>query len=326
MNRAPTLDDIESAASRIAGAVHRTPVLVNKTFNEFFSSQLYFKCENLQKVGAFKARGATNATFSLEESALSRGVATHSSGNHAAALSYAARLKGVPAYIVMPNNAPKVKVDAVRSYGGEISFCEPSLQARESGLEEIVNATGANVVHPYNDYRVIAGQATATLELLAEVASLDLILVPVGGGGLLSGTALATSFLSPSTSVIACEPEGADDARRSIISGELLPSVNPRTIADGLLTSLGDKTFPIIREHVHDIVTVSESSIVRATRLVMERMKCIIEPSAAVTLAAILEEKIDVKGKKAGLILSGGNIEMEKFLKQSRKIEADDSV
>ena len=323
MDRVPELDDIKNAANRIASAIHRTPVVNCQTFNDKFSGELFFKCENLQKVGAFKARGATNATFSLHESSLKHGVATHSSGNHAAALSYAAALKGIPAYIVMPDNAPRVKVEAVRSYGGQITFCERTLQARESGLESIVAETGASVIHPYNDYRVITGQATAAFELLHDVENLDVILAPVGGGGLLSGTALSTAYLSPSTRVIACEPAGADDAFRSFKKGEIVPSVKPNTIADGLLTSLGELTFPIIQEYVDDIVTVSEQGIVQATRMIMERMKCVVEPSAAVTLAAVLEGKIDVTGKKVGLVLSGGNIELEKFLLQAESIEAN---
>ena len=323
MNRVPQLDDIREATNRIAGAVHRTPVLTCQALDEKFAARLFFKCENLQKVGAFKARGATNATFALDDASLQKGVATHSSGNHAAALSYAAALKGIPAYIVMPENAPRVKVDAVRSYGGEITFCEPTLQARESGLESIVAETGASVIHPYNDYRVITGQATAAYELLHDVENLDVVLAPVGGGGLLSGTALSTAYLSPSTRVIACEPAGADDAFRSFKKGEIVPSVKPNTIADGLLTSLGDLTFPIIQEYVDDIVTVSEHGIVQATRMIMERMKCVVEPSAAVTLAAILEGKIEVKGKNVGLLLSGGNIELEKFVQQAESIVAN---
>ena len=323
MNRVPQLDDIREATNRIAGAVHRTPVLTCQALDEKFAARLFFKCENLQKVGAFKARGATNATFALDDASLQKGVATHSSGNHAAALSYAAALKGIPAYIVMPENAPRVKVDAVRSYGGEITFCEPTLQARESGLVSIVATTGASVIHPYNDYRVITGQATAAYELLHVVEDLDVVLAPVGGGGLLSGTALSTAYLSPSTRVIACEPAGADDAFRSFKRGEIVPSVKPNTIADGLLTSLGDLTFPIIQEYVDDIVTVSEHGIVQATRMIMERMKCVVEPSAAVTLAAILEGKIEVKGKNVGLLLSGGNIELEKFVQQAESIVAN---
>ena len=323
MNRVPQLDDIREATNRIAGAVHRTPVLTCQALDEKFAARLFFKCENLQKVGAFKARGATNATFALDDASLQKGVATHSSGNHAAALSYAAALKGIPAYIVMPENAPRVKVDAVRSYGGGITFCEPTLQARECGLESIVAETGASVIHPYNDYRVITGQATAAYELLHVVEDLDVVLAPVGGGGLLSGTALSTAYLSPSTRVIACEPAGADDAFRSFKKGEIVPSVKPNTIADGLLTSLGDLTFPIIQEYVDDIVTVSEHGIVQATRMIMERMKCVVEPSAAVTLAAILEGKIEVKGKNVGLLLSGGNIELEKFVQQAESIVAN---
>jgi len=240
-------------------------------------------------------------------------VATHSSGNHGAALALAARNRGVKAYVVMPENSSKVKKAAVASYGAEIIFCEATLQARERTLAKVVEETGATFVHPYNDYRIIAGQGTAALELLEEIADLDVVMAPIGGGGLMSGTALAVSELSPKTEIIGAEPEGADDAYRSIQEGRILPSVNPRTICDGLLTSLGDKTFPIIRERVNEIVTVSDEVIIQAMRHIWERMKIIIEPSAAVPFGALLESKVDLKGKRIGIIISGGNVDLEQL-------------
>lgn len=281
--------------------------------DQMVGARLFFKCENFQKVGAFKFRGATNAVFSLPEREVIRGVATHSSGNHGAALALAARNRGVKAYVVMPENSSKVKKAAVASYGAEITFCEATLQARERTLAKVVEETGATFVHPYNDYRIIAGQGTAALELLEEIADLDVVMAPIGGGGLMSGTALTVSELSPKTKIIGAEPEGADDAYRSIQEGRILPSVNPRTICDGLLTSLGDKTFPIIRERVNEIVTVSDEVIIQAMRHIWERMKIIIEPSAAVPFGALLESKIDLKGKRIGIIISGGNVDLEQL-------------
>jgi threonine dehydratase len=274
---------------------------------------VYFKCENFQKVGAFKSRGACNAVFSLDDTAVVKGVATHSSGNHAQALARAALIRGCKAYIVMPETAARVKVEAVRGYGGEIFFCKPTLASREETLQEVVNRTGAIEIHPYNDYRVIAGQATATLELFEETGPLDVIMTPVGGGGLLSGTALATSYISPSTKVIAAEPANADDAFRSFTTRQLVPSINPQTIADGLLTSLGSLTFPIILDHVHQIITVSEETIIQAMLLTWERMKIIIEPSSAVPLAALMENQDDFLGKRIGIIISGGNVSFDKL-------------
>ena len=274
---------------------------------------LFFKCENFQKVGAFKFRGASNAVLSLSDEEAARGVATHSSGNHAQALALAAKLRGIPAHIVMPSNAPAIKKAAVAGYGARLVECEPTLEARETTLDAVVRETGAAFVHPYNDPRVITGQATAAKELIEEVRALDILMTPVGGGGLLSGSALSAHYLSPGTAVIAAEPEGADDAARSFRAGHIIPSENPRTIADGLLTSLCDNTFAIIRAHVRDIVTVSDDAIVRAMRLVWERMKIVIEPSAAVPLAAVLERKLDVDGKRIGIILSGGNLDLDKL-------------
>ena len=303
--------DIRQAAERIQPYAHRTPVLTCASLDLRVSSRVFMKCENLQKVGAFKFRGACNAVFSLKEDESVRGVVTHSSGNHAQALALAARFRGIPAYIVMPENAPAVKKAAVAEYGGRITFCKPTLEARETTTEQIVNATDAVVVHPYNDYRVIAGQGTAALELLEEVPDLDVILAPVGGGGLLSGTAIAAKGISSDIRVIAAEPEMADDAYRSLRAGHIIPSNNPETIADGLLTSLGDKTFPIIQQHVEQIVTVSEKAIMEAMKFIWERAKIVIEPSAAVPVGLMLEGKVDLKNLRVGLILSGGNVDLD---------------
>jgi threonine dehydratase len=307
----PDLAAIREAAARIAPHAHRTPVATSRTLDGRFGAALFFKCENLQRVGAFKFRGAANAVFSLSDAEAASGVATHSSGNHAQALALAARLRGIPAHIVMPQNSPAVKVEAVRGYGGRIVFCEPTQAAREKTLAAVVAETGACFVHPYDDPRVIAGQATCALELLEEAGPLDVILVPIGGGGLASGTLLACGFTSPGTSVYAVEPGGADDAFRSVRDGRIHPSVDPRTIADGLRTSLGELTFSIVKALVREIVTVKEDSIVAAMRLVWERMKIVIEPSAAVPLAALLEDRVAVKGKRVGIILSGGNVDLD---------------
>lgn len=309
----PTLADIRAAAERIRPYAHRTPVLTCQSLDEQVGARVFLKCENLQKVGAFKFRGACNAVYSLTEAQAAHGVATHSSGNHAQALALAARMRGIPAYIVMPSNAPQVKKDAVAGYGGRITFCEPTLAARESTLARIVEETGAEVVHPYNDERVIAGQGTAALELLADVPDLDVVITPVGGGGLLSGTSLTVKGVAPRVRVIAGEPENADDAYRSLQAGRILPSENPKTLADGLLTSLGTLTFPIIRGNVEQIVTVSEAGIAAAMKFVWERAKIIIEPSSAVAVGVLWERKIDLAGLKVGVILSGGNVDLGKL-------------
>jgi threonine dehydratase len=309
----PTIEDIYQAAQRIKPYIHRTPVLTNGSLNQEVGAQVFLKCENFQKVGAFKFRGACNAVFSLNNEEAARGVSTHSSGNHAQALALAARLRGIPAYIVMPNNAPGVKKAAVVGYGGKITFCESTLEAREATLTQIVEQTGSAVVHPYNDERVIAGQGTATLELLADVPDLDVILAPVGGGGLLSGTSIAATEIRKGIRVIAGEPEMADDAYRSLTSGGILPSVRPKTIADGLLTSLGTKTFPIIQRCVEQIVTVSEQGIIDSMKFIWERAKIIIEPSSAVAVGVLWERKIDLTGLKVGVILSGGNVDLQKL-------------
>ncbi len=307
----PTAELILDAHERITPFIHQTPVFTSRTIDEMTGSNVFFKCENFQKVGAFKARGATNAVRSLSLELAGKGVATHSSGNHAQALSWAAKLAGLSAYIVMPSNSSKVKIDAVRDYGGIITFCEPTLEAREATLQQVITKTGAIEIHPYNNYKIIEGQATAALELIQQNGPFDIILAPVGGGGLLSGTALSAFYFSKGTKVIAAEPEQANDAWRSFKSGSFVPSVHPDTIADGLRTSLGSKTFPIILEYVSDIVTVPELSIIRAMRIIWERMKILVETSSAVTLAALLDGKIDMEGKKIGIILSGGNVDLE---------------
>lgn len=308
-----TFQDIQQAARRIRPYIHRTPVLTNQSLNQKVGAQVYLKCENMQKVGAFKFRGASNAVWSLSDEVASRGVCTHSSGNHAQALALAARMRGIPAYIVMPENAPTVKKEAVDGYGGQISFCAPTLEARETTLRRVYEATGANVVHPYNDERVIAGQGTAVMELLEDVPDLDVVITPVGGGGLLSGTAIAATELRPGIRVIAGEPEMADDAYRSMHSGEIIPSLNPKTIADGLLTSLGALTYPIIRERVEQIVTVSEQGITDTMKFIWERVKIVIEPSAAVAVGVLWEKKIELSGLKVGVILSGGNVDLNRL-------------
>lgn len=309
----PGFEDVEAAHERIRPYIHRTVVMTCESINRITGGNLFFKCENFQKVGAFKYRGATNAVMSLTEEEAGRGVATHSSGNHAAALSLAARIRGIPAYIVMPSTSPDIKKSAVAGYSGIITLCEPNLKSRESTLEEVVAQTGATVIHPYDNFNVIAGQGTAAKELIEDAGDLDIIIAPVGGGGLLSGTAISARHLLPGCRVIAAEPLGADDAFRSFISGTLVPSSDPKTIADGLLTSLGTRNFRIIMDQVDEIVTVSEGKIIEAMRLVWERMKIIIEPSSAVPLGAILEGKIDVIGRKTGIILTGGNLDLGKL-------------
>ncbi len=309
MNGLPDHSVLMRAREVIAPYIHNTPVHTCQTINKITGATLFFKCENFQKAGAFKFRGATNALLSLQTQALISGVATHSSGNHAQALALAANIQGVKAYIVMPSNAPKIKIDAVLSYGGAITFCEPTLEARESTLAGIIEQTGAHEIHPYNDYRIIAGQATAAAELTESCGHLDAIISPVGGGGLLSGTILSTRYFSPNTKVFGAEPLMANDAWQSFQKKTFMPSTNPVTIADGLRTSLGSLTFPIIMDGVHDILTATEEHIIGAMRLIWERMKIIIEPSAAVPLAAIMENKGLFAGKSIGVILSGGNVD-----------------
>ena len=306
-----SFDDVLAAADRVRPYVHRTPVVTSRSLDALVGAELRFKCENLQRAGAFKYRGACNAVLSLPEAEARRGVATHSSGNFAQALALAARTRGIPATVVMPRTAPRVKVEAVRGYGAEIRFCEPTLAAREAALAEVVAATGAVFLHPYDDPRVIAGQGTAALELLEQAEGLDAVIAPVGGGGLLSGTALAVHGRDPSIRVLAGEPSGADDAWRSLREGRIVPSVAPDTIADGLLTSLGRNTFPILRVHVAEVVRVDDALIVEAMRLLMERTKLVVEPSGAVGLAALLALGPDgLRGCRVGVVLSGGNVDL----------------
>ncbi|MEY4929454.1 MAG: hypothetical protein RI909_178 [Bacteroidota bacterium] len=309
----PDKQAIIEAHERIKSYISHTPVMTSQSVNERAGCSVFFKCENFQKVGAFKARGAMNAALSLTPQQRAKGLATHSSGNHAQAIARAAKILGTKSYIVMPRTAPEIKKRGVKGYGGEIFECEPNLQAREATLAEVISKTGATEIHPFNNYEVIAGQATAAKELFEEVGHLDVIMVPVGGGGLLSGTALATKYFSSNTKVIAGEPAGSDDAYRSMKSGKIEPAQS-NTIADGLLTTLGDKTFPIIKENVSEIITVSDEEIIDALKLVWERMKIIIEPSCAVPLAALIKEKERFKGKRVGIILSGGNVDLEKVL------------
>jgi threonine dehydratase len=310
MTRFPTHEEITQAAERIKPHIHRTPVYTCAGIDRLLKASLFFKCENLQKTGAFKFRGATNAVLSLTDTEAEQGVATHSSGNHAAALALAAQQRGIKAYIVMPRTAAEIKKQAVASYGAYITYCEPTLRAREKTLEKVIKKTKAIFIHPYNDLRIITGQATAARELFEDIKSLDYVIAPVGGGGLLSGTALSASFFSPDTRVIGAEPAGADDAYRSIKSGKIIPSINPKTIADGLLTSLGTCTFPIIQKLVDRIMTVNDDKIIEAMRIIWERMKLIVEPSAAVPLAVLLKEKTFAAGKRIGIILSGGNLDL----------------
>jgi threonine dehydratase len=309
----PTREAIEAAHLRIKPFVHHTPVMASNSINEIIGAKLFLKCENFQKVGAFKYRGATNAVLMLTDAERRKGVATHSSGNHAQALALAARNNGLKAYIVMPENSSKVKMDAVKGYGAEVITCTPTQKAREETLAKVVERTGAIFIHPYNNFHIIAGQATAAKELIEEIPDLDIIMAPVGGGGLLSGTALATHYFSPDTKVIAGEPLNANDAWQAMQKGEVVEALPPDTIADGLLTSLGDKTFAIIRKHVAEIITVSEPEIIAAMRLIWERMKIIIEPSSAVPVAAAIKDRERLRGKRIGIIISGGNVDLSKL-------------
>lgn len=309
----PTRSTIENVHENIKPFIHRTPILTSQTINQMVGTKVFFKCENFQKVGAFKFRGATNAVLSLSESEKAGGVATHSSGNHGQGLACAAKMQGIKAFIVMPDTAPEVKRKAVADYGAKIILCDPTLEARETTLEKVLEETGAVKIHPFDDYRIIAGQATAAKELIEDEGGFDVIMAPVGGGGLLSGIALSVNYWSPNTRVIAGEPEGADDAFRSLKAGIMIPSESPNSIADGLLTSLCDKTFEIIREHVEKIITVSDTEIVEAMRIIWERMKIIVEPSGAVPFAALLKNKQQFAGQKVGIILTGGNVDLGKL-------------
>jgi threonine dehydratase len=305
----PTFDDVLEAAERIHGLVHRTPLVTCAAVDDATGARVLLKCENLQKVGAFKARGATNAVRSLRAEVAARGVCTHSSGNHAQALAWAAGARGIPAFIVMPSTAPAVKRAAVAAYGARITECEPTLEAREASLREVQAATGAAFVHPYDDPRVIAGQGTAALEALSDTPDADVVLVPIGGGGLASGSCLAASGLRPDLEVWGAEPAGADDAFRSLRDGRRHPSVDPRTCADGLLTALSDRTFRMLQRRITGILTVSETRIAHAVRLLFERAKLVVEPSGAVPLAVLLEHPDRFRGRTVVVVLSGGNVD-----------------
>lgn len=305
------LATIRAAHARIRPHVHRTPVLSSQSLDVLAEATLFFKCENLQKIGAFKARGACNAVFSLDEDEARRGVVTHSSGNHGAAVAWAARRRGIPAWVVMPENSAQVKKTAVRGLGATVRFCAPTLEARDTSCAALQTETGATLIHPYDDWRVIAGQGTAALELLEQVPDLDALITPIGGGGLLSGTAIAARGIEPTLGVYGAEPAGADDAWRSLRSGHIIPQTDPRTIADGLRSSLGKKTFAVLSTYVDAIGTTSEEAIVRAMRLTWDKLKLVIEPSSAVPLAALLERKLPVAGRRVGIVLSGGNVDLD---------------
>lgn len=308
-----SLSDIRAAHDRIQPYIHRTPILTSSAINQVAGCEIYFKCENFQKVGAFKARGAANAVVKLSPEQRAKGVATHSSGNHAAALARAASVAGIPSYIVMPANAPEIKKKAVKGYGGEIIECEPTLQARETTLEAVVARTGAVFIPPFDYLDVIEGQATCALELLEDQPDLDVVMAPVGGGGLLGGTALAVHYLNPAIEVIAGEPQGADDVFRSFRAGSIQPNTKTNTIADGLLTTVGKINFELIQAYVKDVLLATDPETIEAMRLLYERMKIVVEPSGAVTLAALLANKDRFAGKKVGIILSGGNVDLGKL-------------
>lgn len=309
-----TKAQIIEARERIAPYIHITPVFTSMLLNRLAGCELFFKCENFQKAGAFKSRGAMNAILQLNDLQLKNGVCTHSSGNHAGALARAAAVLGVKAYIVMPSNAPLAKVEAVRSYGAEIFFCTPTLEARETLLAEVIHTTGAHEIHPYNHPHIVAGQASSASELLEEIPQLDFLVAPVGGGGLLSGTALAAHFFAPETTVIGAEPEGANDAFQSLQSGCFVPSLHPDTICDGLLTSLGEVTYPIIKAHVNAILTADDKEVCDALTLLFERMKIVVEPSSAIALAVVMKNPVLFANKRVGIILSGGNINIKSFI------------
>ncbi len=309
----PTFDDVLAARDRIAAHIHRTPVLTSRLLNEMSGAELFFKCENLQKAGAFKARGASNAVFGLSEAQAARGVATHSSGNHGTCLSYAAGRRGIPCTVVMPRTAPQAKKDAVRGYGGRVVECEPSTSSREAVFAEVVAESGAEFVHPYNDSRVIAGQGTCALELREQVQGLDAVIAPIGGGGMVSGTCLTLSSVAPGVRIYAAEPEQADDAARSFRAGHIIADDAPETIADGLKVPLKELTWHFVRNHVSDILTVSEAEIVAAMELIWKRLKIVMEPSSAVPLAAVLKNAPLFAGQRIGVIITGGNVDLKKL-------------
>ncbi len=309
----PTLEDMMSARARIAPHIHRTPVLTSRMLNELTGAELFFKCENLQKAGAFKARGASNAVFGLSDEQAARGVATHSSGNHGTCLSYAAGRRGIPCTVVMPRTAPQAKKDAVKGYGGRVVECEPSTSSREAVFAEVVAETGAEFVHPYNDWRVIAGQATCSAELIEQVEGLDAVVAPIGGGGMVSGTCLTLSNLAPGVKIYAAEPEQADDAARSFRAGHIIADDAPETVADGLKVPLKELTWHFVKSHVTDILTASEDEIVEAMKLIWKRMKIVMEPSSAVPLATILKNPETFAGKRVGIIITGGNVDLDRL-------------
>lgn len=309
----PTLDDMLEARERIAPHIHRTPVLTSRMLDEAAGTSLFFKCENLQKAGAFKARGASNAVFGLSEEQARKGVATHSSGNHGTCLSYAAGRRGIPCTVVMPRTAPQAKKDAVRGYGGRVVECEPSTSSREAVFAEVVAETGAEFVHPYNDPRVIAGQATCSAELIEQVADLDAVVAPIGGGGMISGTCLTLSHLAPHVKIYAAEPEQADDACRSFKAGRIIADDAPETIADGLKVPLKELTWRFVSRHVADVLTASEAEIVEAMKLTWKRLKIVMEPSSAVPLAVVLKHPEIFAGKRVGVIVTGGNVDLDKL-------------
>ena len=312
---AASIEDVRSAAERIKGVGHRTPVLTSKTLDQLAGRKLFFKCENFQKVGAFKFRGGWNAVSMLSDGEAEKGVCTHSSGNHAQAVAYSAQKRGIPAYIVMPNNSPDVKLNAVKGYGANVTLCEPTLEARRTTLDGIAKKTGAAVIHPFNNPNVIAGQGTAALELIEEVSELDAVIAPIGGGGLMSGTCITTRSLLPKAKLFGAEPKGADDAYRSLKEGKMLPQENPNTICDGLLTSMGENTWNILKDHLNDIYTVSDDEVIKAMKLIWERMKIIIEPSCATPVAVVMSPEFkQLEGiEKIGIILTGGNIDLSKL-------------
>jgi len=309
----PNFEDVLQARERIAPYIRRTPVLTSSYLNDLTGAELFFKCENFQKAGVFKARGACNAVFGLTDAQAAKGVATHSSGNHALSLSYAAGRRGISATVVMPSTAPEAKKAAVRGYGGEVLECEPSMTAREAMLEQLVARTGADFVHPYNDHRVIAGQATCSLELCEEIADLDAIVAPIGGGGMISGTCLTILARSPGTKIYAAEPNNADDAYRSFKAGEIIEDDSPQTVADGLKVSLRPRTWHFVSKYVSDVLLAGEEDIIQAMYLTWQRMKIVIEPSSSVPLAAILNNKRLFEGKRVGVILTGGNVDLKKL-------------
>lgn len=309
----PTFDDVVAAHERIRPHIHRTPVLTSSYFNELTGAELFFKCENFQKAGVFKARGACNAVFGLSEEQAKLGMCTHSSGNHALSLSYAAGRRGIPCDVVMPRTAPQAKMDAVRGYGGAITECEPSTSSREAALVEVQARTGGEFVHPYNDPRVIAGQATCSRELLDQVEDLDTIIAPIGGGGMISGTCLTKSSIAPEVDVYAAEPKNADDAYRSLKAGHIIADDAPQTVADGLKVPLKDLTWHFVKTHVTDILTATEDEIVYAMKLTWKRMKIVMEPSSAVPLATILKNKDVFRGRRVGVIITGGNVDLDKL-------------